>query len=334
MEAIERYYHGVNILGVAHYLPKKTQTNEEVCEKLDGVTPEWIETKTGITKRYISDSTETASFMSTEACRRVLQNTGVLVEEIGLIVVVTYSQDYLFPPMSAKIHLELGAPKSCQIIDMNTNCTGFVTGLSVASERMLFDQSIKHSLVIGSEVLSSFTDPTDKDTAIYFSDGASAVLIGRELGRGYLGSKFMTDSSTYESVRLRGGGSSFPSTREIPESAKYIEQNGLATWKQAVVNLPILIKSFLEAQKFAVGEVDFFIFHQANKMLIEYILKKMKVPLDKTFINVDAIGNTGSASIGIALSEAFAQSKIKKGDNLLIAGVGAGFNFGVTLFKV
>lgn len=326
---------GIAIIGTGHYLPSKTQTNEELCALVPELTPEWIISKTGIKRRYHISDEETASSMAIEACKNSIRNSGIDTKEIGLVIVASFSQDYLFPPMSAKIHSHFALGKDCQILDINTNCVGLVTALTIASERMKFDLSIRNALVIGAEVLSKYTNPKDKETAIFFSDGASAVVLGRvDDNLGFRSAKFMTDSSTYESVRMRGGGSSFP----IAEKSKdlkvlYAEQNGLATWKQAVTNFPRVIQKLLEKENLKIDEIDFFIFHQANGFLIDYLMKKMKVPLNKTYTNVEEVGNTGSASIGIALSEAFSKGLINKGSNLVIAGVGAGFNFGACLFK-
>jgi 3-oxoacyl-[acyl-carrier-protein] synthase-3 len=327
---------GVGIIGTGHYLPSKIQSNEELCELIPELTPEWIISKTGIKRRYHLPANETASSMAIEACKNAITNSGIDAKEIGLVIVASFSQDYLFPPMSAKIHSQFGLGKDCQILDINTNCVGLVTALTIASERMKCDTSIKNALVIGAEVLSKYTNPKDKETAVFFSDGASAVVLGRvDDAIGFRSAKFMTDSSTYESVRMRGGGSSFP-IAEKSEDLKvlYAEQNGLATWKQAVTNFPVVIQKLLEKENLKIDEIDFFIFHQANGFLIDYLMKKMKVPLNKTFTNVEEVGNTGSASIGIALSQANSKGLIKKGGNLVIAGVGAGFNFGACLFKV
>lgn len=328
--------YGIGILGVGHYLSSKTQTNEELCSLIDDLTPEWILTKTGIKKRYHVSETETASSMATAACQNAITNANIDIAEIGLIIVASFSQDYLFPPMSAKLHANFKLSKECQIIDVNTNCVGIVTALTIASERMKFDSSIRYSIVVGVEVLSKYTNPVDKETAIFFSDGAAAIVLGKvEKETGFKNAKFLTDSSTYESVRMRGGGSQFPIANNYDHNKlKYIEQNGLATWKQAVTNVPTLVYKLLEKESMTVENVDFIIFHQANGFLIDYLMKKMKIPANKTYTNVEEIGNTGSASIGIALSEAFAKGLIKKGDNLVIAGVGAGFNFGACLFKI
>jgi 3-oxoacyl-[acyl-carrier-protein] synthase-3 len=274
--------------------------------------------------------------MSLTVCNDIIRKSGISVQDIGLIVVASYSQDYLFPPMSAKLHKDLNASKKCQTFDINTNCTGLVTGMTLAAERMKSDSNIRYAIVIGVEVLSRFTNLEDQDTAIFFSDGASGVLLG-QVGKEYglVKSSFLTDSSTYESVRLRGGGSSFPGTTELYEPAvRYIEQNGLATWKQAVTNLPIVIDDVLKASNLPIDKIDFFVFHQANSNLIHYVLKKMKVPVEKNYNNVEEIGNTGAASIGIAMSEANEKGLIKPGSYLLMAAVGAGFNFGANIWRM
>lgn len=153
-------------------------------------------------------------------------------------------------------------------------------------------------------------------------------------GSGIINSKFLTDTSTYESVRFRGGGSSYPLVnRKFMPEIDYIEMNGLATWKQAITNLPKVIKELLVKSDMKIEDVDFCIFHQANLNLIQYIMAKLKIPFDKTYTNVEEIGNTGSASIGIALSEAIQLGKVKPGQKVLLAGVGAGFNFGASIWQ-
>lgn len=326
----------IGIISVGHYLPKVIQSNEELCQLIPDLTPEWILSKTGIKRRYKVSEKETSSTMAYAACESALLGRHIEMQDIGLVVVASFSQDYLFPPMSAKIHSLFNLSKECQIVDLNTNCVGLVTALTFAAERMQHDTTIKKALVIGVELLSKFTHSTDKDTAIFFSDGAAAVILGSvEAGLGYSSAKFLTDSSTFESVRMRGGGSSHAINKKIEDpKAMFIEQNGLATWKQAVTNLPIVINKLLLNEQKKLEEIDFFIFHQANNFLIEYVLKKLKIPAEKTFMNVSEIGNTGSASIGIALSEAYEKGLIKSGYTILLAGVGAGFNFGACIFKI
>lgn len=326
--------YGIGILGASHYLPEKIQTNEELCEVMTDVTPEWILTKTGIKRRYIATIDDSSSSMATVAAKKMLDKFNISPDKISLIVTATFSPDYMFPPVSAKIQLNLQA-KNAQIIDVNTNCTGFVTALTIASDRMRIDDTYEYALVIGVELHTRFINPQDKETAIFFSDGAGVALLGKvKKGLGIINSNFHTDSSTYESVRFRGGGSSYPFLNRLftPE-IDYIEMNGLATWKQAITNLPKVIKDLLLKSDLKMEEIDFCIFHQANLNLIQYIMAKLKIPLDKTYTNVEEIGNTGSASIGIALSEAIELSKVKSGQKVLLAGVGAGFNFGASIWQ-
>jgi 3-oxoacyl-[acyl-carrier-protein] synthase-3 len=316
-------------------LPEHIQTNEELCLHLKDVTPEWIISKTGIKRRFVAGPDDTASGLSVKAALQAILKAGLPVDEIGLIIAATFSPDYMFPPVSARIQKELKAVNA-QIIDINTNCTGFVTAMTLAADRMQSDPDIKYSLVIGVELHTRYVDKSDKETAIFFSDGAAAAILGKqEAGSGILGSKFKTDASTYESVRFRGGGSNFPFTnRSFDPATDYIEMNGLATWKQAITNLPIVMKSVCSSVPIQVEEIDFFIFHQANLNLIQYVMAKLKLPSERTFTNVEEIGNTGSASVGIALSEAFDKGLIKPGSHLLLAGVGAGFNFGASIWRM
>lgn len=326
--------YGIGILGASHYLPEKIQTNEELCEVMTDVTPEWILKKTGIKRRYLAGNDDSSSSMATMAAKKLLEKHNISPDKINLIVVATFSPDYMFPPVSAKIQLNLGA-KNAQIIDVNTNCTGFVTGLTVASDRMRIDDTYDYALVIGVELHTRFINPKDKETAIFFSDGAGVALLGHvKKGSGIINSNFLTDTSTYESVRFRGGGSSYPLVnRQFMPEIDYIEMNGLATWKQAITNLPKVIKELLVKSDMKIEDVDFCIFHQANLNLIQYIMAKLKIPFDKTYTNVEEIGNTGSASIGIALSEAIQLGKVKPGQKVLLAGVGAGFNFGASIWQ-
>jgi 3-oxoacyl-[acyl-carrier-protein] synthase-3 len=186
----------------------------------------------------------------------------------------------------------------------------------MAVERMRGNKGIKYAMVIGTEVLSKYVDKTDKFTAPFFSDGASGVLLGRvPESFGLLASSFCTDSSVYEDVKLERGG--------------FIYQNGKATWTQAITNLPYVMKGLT----LDFSMIDFFIFHQANKVLIDYIMDKHNIPHEKTYTNVEEIGNTGAASIGIALDQARQRGLLKHKALVMLAGVGAGFNFGANLWR-
>src|SRR5471032_2651672 len=222
---------GIIIAGVGHHLPEYAEDNATLCQNL-GVTPEWIVEKTGIEQRYIAGPDESASQYAVLAGQRALAMAGVAADQVDLIIVCTFSGDYIFPPVSAKVQMELKA-SNAQIFDIQANCTGFVTGLTVASDRMKVDASVRHALIIGVEFCSRYVDRTDVNTAIYLSDGAGAAVLSRaDPGIGIRSSAFHTDSSNYEAVRMRGGGSSFPMHgRAFDPSIDLMEMNGIATWK-------------------------------------------------------------------------------------------------------
>ena len=322
----------IGIIGVGHHLPSFVEDNETLCRNLS-VTPEWIVEKTGITRRYLAQNGDTASDFSVKAAAKAMKMAGIAASDIDLIICCTFSADYVFPPLSAKVHLDLGV-RGGQIFDLQANCAGFVSGLTAASDRMCRDATVRNALVIGVELNSRFIGRDDADTAIYCSDGAGAVVLGRTEGAGIVASSFFTDSSNYESVRLRGGGSTYPVVgRQYMPAIDLMEINGIATWKQAITHLPTVIRSACAKADVDAGAVDFLIFHQANYRLIEYIMKKMRFAMDKTYTNVQDIGNTGAASVAIALSEAVEKGLIKHNDTLVLAGVGAGFNFGASVWK-
>jgi 3-oxoacyl-[acyl-carrier-protein] synthase-3 len=324
---------GVAIAGVGHHLPDLTEDNETLCRNLD-VTPEWIIEKTGIKRRYLARPGDSATDYAAKAAQRALDMAGIPASEVDLIVVCTFSGDYIFPPVSAKVQMLLGA-QGAQIYDLQANCTGFVTGLTTASDRMRVDPAVRNALVIGVELNSRYIDRADVNSAIYMSDGAGAAVLTRcEADKGIMASAFHTDSSNFEAVRMRGGGSSHPiKGREFDPAVDHMEMNGIATWKQAITHLPTVIRRACAKSGVDPKEVDFLIFHQANLKMIEYVVRKMGYGLDKTFTNVAEVGNTGAASVGIALSEAVAGGHLKQGQLVVLAAVGAGFNFGASVWR-
>jgi 3-oxoacyl-[acyl-carrier-protein] synthase-3 len=326
-------YSGVTIAGVGHHLPTCVEDNLSLCRNLP-VTPEWIIEKTGIRQRLIAAPNDTASDYAVRAARDAMAMAKVGPDQLDLIIVCTFSGDYIFPPVSAKVQSALKA-QHAQIFDLQANCTGFVTGLTVASDRMKVDSSLRNALVIGVEFCTRYIDRTDVNTAIYLSDGAGAAVLSRtDVDKGIKASAFLTDSSNYEAVRLRGGGSSFPLPgRKFDPTTDLMEMNGLATWKQAITNLPKVIRKACEKSGVELATVDFLIFHQANLRLIEYLVQKLGFDSTKTHTNVQDIGNTGAASLAIALSEAVRKTLIKNGDTIVLAAVGAGFNFGASVWQ-
>lgn len=324
---------GIGIVGVGHALPDAVDDNETLCRGLS-VTPEWIVEKTGIQGRRVAAPTDSASGFATAAAQRALAMADIDATQLGTIICCTFAGDYVFPPLSAKLHQTLGG-RGAQTYDLQANCAGLVAALTAASDRMFRDDSVRYALVVGVELCTRYVDRSDVNSAIYLGDGAGAVVLGRCAPQaGILASAFFTDSSNYEAVRLRGGGSSFPAGGHPFDAAvDCMEMNGLATWKQAITHLPGVIRRACAMQGLQASAVDFFIMHQANLRLIEYIVRKMGLGMERTFTNVQDIGNTGSASIAIALSEAVERKLIRPDSLLVLAGVGAGFNFGASLWR-
>ena len=324
----------VGILGTGRALGSRVHTNEDLCATtLRDVSPAWIVEKTGIHQRYVVTDAETSSTLALDAAQRALASAGVAPDQVGMVVVSTFSGDYLFPAASARLHRDLGL-KGGQFYDLQANCTGFVSAITAVSDRMIRDPSIGYAIVVGAEVLSPYVDYTDVETAIFFSDGAGAVILGPvEEGRGVQASAFFADTSNVESVRLRGGGSRFPYAERnqgFETGPGWMEMNGLVTWKQAVTHLPGTIRRACDASGWMPESVDLFVFHQANLQIISYVMAKMRIPMSRTFTNVQEIGNAGAASIPIALADAHSAGALATGSRVVLAGVGAGFTFGAT----
>jgi 3-oxoacyl-[acyl-carrier-protein] synthase III len=330
---IARNGRGIGILGVGRYVPSRRVTNEQVQE-WTGVSADDIVAKTGIVSRYVAEEGETASGMSVAAARDALEMAGIGPEALKLIVGCTFSGDYVYPAMACKVQELLGA-RNAGGFDVMANCTGFQVGLGVASDRMYADAGVEYSLVLGTALQSRYIDWTDPNTAFYFGDGAGAAVLGPVPPEyGILATEVFSNSKVFESVRLRGGGSSFPLRREnVDQGLQYYEMNGLEVWKQVVQYQPTAIRRVLEKIGRTVQDVDFFIFHQANLRLIEFLMGKMKQPMEKTCTNVAEIGNTADASLAITLCDAVREGRIRRGDLVVVSGVGAGFTFGATALR-
>jgi 3-oxoacyl-[acyl-carrier-protein] synthase-3 len=320
-------------LGVGKYIPTKLLTNEQV-ERGCGLELGTIESKTGVKKRFIASEGETASSLSVRACSEALADAKVSADEVSTLIACTFTADYVMPALACKVHQLLGATNAAAF-DLMANCTGFQVGLNVMADRMSCDLSQKYGLVLGAALQSRYVNWSDPDSCMYFGDGFGAALLGEvPPGFGFLAHDIFSNTSVYESVRIRGGGSSFPMRPDNVDSLlNYYEINGMEVWKQVVQNQPKVIKNALNKAGLSINEVDFFIFHQANMNLISYLMGKMKVEMNKTHTNVSEIGNTAEASMAIALCEAAQQKKIKNGDIVVISGVGAGFTFGASVIK-
>lgn len=327
------YNYGVGIVGVGKYIPEKKLDNFDIAS-LTGIRAEEIIEKLGIETRYIVDDKEKASDMATKAGKDALLAANITSKDLGLILGCNYSGDYKFPAMACKVQSNLEA-WNAGAYDILANCTSFQVGIANASEKMYFDSSIKNSLVIGTALQSRYIDWHDANTAMYCGDGAGAAILGRvPQGYGILSNEIMSNGRVYEAARLRGGGSSHIITSgNVNDGLGYFEMNGLEVWKQVIQWQPKVIKRALSKVGLDIKDVNFFIFHQANLNLINYLMGKMKVGIEKTYVTVDKYGNTADASLPITLCEAVENGLLKRDDIVVLSGVGAGFIFGATVMR-
>jgi len=324
---------GIGILGMGKTLPSKRITNEEI-ETAAGLAPGTIEQKTGVRSRYVAAAGETASSLSAQAARAALAAANVAPEQIDLVIAATFTADYVMPALACKIHQLVGT-KNAAAFDLMANCTGFQVALNVAADRLAADASLAHALVVGAALQSPYVNWKDPSSALYFGDGFGAAVLGRvPAGYGFLAHDVFSKTAVYESVRIRGGGSSHPIRPEnVHDLLNYYEINGMDVWKQVAQHQPVVIKRALAKANLAVEDVGLFVFHQANLHLITYLMGKMKLPMTRTYTNVAEIGNTAEASMAIALCEAVEEKRIEKGDVVVISGVGAGFTFGASVMR-
>lgn len=324
---------GIGIIGVGKYIPTKLVTTDDAAKR-SNVDPQWILERTGIQTRYFVENGETASGISVHAAKQAITRAGIEPGDLDLIIGCTFSGDYVFPAMAAKVQDLLKARKA-GAFDVLANCTGFQIGLTVAADRLRSDSTVNYILVLGTAVQSPYLNWEKAETSMFFGDGAGAAIVARvPQGYGLLSTEINCNGRVFDAVRLRGGGSSHPLTADnINEGLQYYEMDGMETWKQLIQYQPVAVNSALAKADLDIEDVDMFIFHQANLKLIEYLMGKMKLPMSKTYTNVERIGNTADASLSIALCEAVEQKLIKRGDHVVVSGVGAGYIFGASVLK-
>ncbi len=328
----ERDY-GIGVAGVGKYLPEGVISNEDL-EQSTGVKAEDILRKTGILARRKAADDDVASQMAARAAQDALDMVGIRADQLGLIITCSFTGDYIYPAVAIRIQELLGA-SNAGAFDLMANCTGFQVGLGVAADRMLVDPQIEYALVIGAALQTRYIDYTNADSAIYFGDGAGAAILKRvPHGYGIISNDVLSNGRAFDSVRLRGGGSSHPMRRNnVDDGLQYYEIVGIEVWRQVVQNLPkSLVRATAKIGK-EVKDIDFFVFQQANLRLIEFLMGKMRRPMSDTYTNVEEYGNTADASQAIALCDAVNNNAIKHDDLVAISGVGAGFIFGTTLIR-
>jgi len=315
---------GIGITGLGKYVPKQQVTTDAIAERLQ-VTSQSIVQKTGIKSRHYVAQEESASWMSAEAAKEALKNAGVKPEEISLIIGCTTSGDDVFPAMACKVQDSLGA-RNAGAFDLSASAAAFPIGVSIAADRLRCDESLQHALVVGTAVQSHHINWADSKLSVLLGDGSGAALLSRvPKGYGVLSSEVLSHGQIYDAARLRSGNGS--------GGSNFIEMDGLVMGREFLKYQPVVIEKALKKAGLKMKDVDMFVFHQANLRLIQFFMDRVKLPMSKTYTNVERFGNTAEASVPMALCEAVQAEKIKRNHIVVLSGVGAGCVLGATVLK-
>ncbi|MEX0325298.1 MAG: beta-ketoacyl-ACP synthase III [Puniceicoccaceae bacterium] len=323
----------VIISGTGSYAPPKILSNDDLSKIVD-TSDEWIRTRTGIRERRIADENETTSDMAANAAGEAINNAGLEVGDIGLVVVATVTPDMPFPNTACFVQKKLGLGK-IPAFDIEAACSGFVYAMDIARGMMTVN-GIKHALVIGAEKLSSITNWDDRTTCVLFGDGAGAVVLSLEDKEdvGILDIMTGADGTETDILLVPGGGSANPSTVEtIERSMHKIQMQGNQVFKHAVRVMCQSASDVLKNAGLTAEDVDLVVPHQANTRIIEALAQRLNVGMDKFKINLDRYGNTSAASVPIALDEAFRNGRIHPGDNILMVAFGGGLTWASALIR-
>lgn len=318
------------IAGTGSYLPPRRLTNADLAAELAtrGVetSDEWIVERTGIRARHFAAPDVTSSDLGVEAAKNALQAAGLQASDIDLIIVATSTPDMVFPSAACILQNKLGIA-GCAAFDVQAVCSGFVYALTVA-DAMIRTGSASKALVIGAEVFSRILDFSDRTTCVLFGDGAGAVVLEASDTPGILASDLHADGKHVGILCVPGNVSGGQVLGD-----PLLKMDGQAVFKLAVGVLESAARATLAKANLTDADIDWLIPHQANIRIMQSTAKKLKMPLEKLIVTVDQHGNTSAASIPLALDAAVRGGKIKKGDTLMLEGVGGGFTWGAVLLK-
>jgi len=320
------------ITALGTYVPPRVLSNADL-EKMVDTTNEWILERVGIRERHIADKGVATSDLAVAAVKNLLESHPFDLQEVDLIVVGTVTPDMMYPSTACLVQHKLGIENTWGF-DVSAGCSGFVYALNTGVKFVESGQ-YKKVLVIGADVNSSMTDYTDRAVCIIFGDGAGAVLLEPCAdGEGVIDHVAQVEGMGGQYLFMPGGGSLNPASHEtVDQKMHYIHQDGKNVFKYAVKKMAEMTERVLERNKLTGKDVDCFIAHQANRRIITATADRLGMPLEKVIINIDRFGNTTAGTIPIAMRTAIDEGKLKNGDMLLVASVGAGFTSGATLMR-
>jgi 3-oxoacyl-[acyl-carrier-protein] synthase-3 len=333
---IDASAHGLRrarISSLATYVPPKLLTNADL-ERLVDTTDEWILQRTGIRERHIVDAGVATSDLAAEAAREAIRRARLDPTDIDFIVVGTTTPDMMFPSTACLVQHKIGATHAWGF-DLGAACSGFTYALTTAAQMVTAGGS-KHALVIGADVMSSIIDYTDRTTCVLFGDGAGAVVVeaSDDENIGIIDFENYVDGGGGDALCMPAGGSLRPASLDtVEQRLHYVKQDGAAVFKFAVRNTEEAARRILDRNGVKPCEIDLFVSHQANRRIIQSATEKLGINPAKVIINIDRFGNTTAATIPLALNDAVCSGKLKKGNLVLLASVGAGFTVGSVLLR-
>ncbi len=325
--------HPIGLIGLGAYLPERVMTNDEWAEHVD-TSDEWITSRTGIKRRHIIAEDQSTLELALEAARSALDDAGLSAQDLDEIIVATDTPEMPAPDTAAFVQHELGAREIPAFDLAGSGCAGFLLALDVARARILLHGGLV--LVIGAEALTKWLSWKDRHTDVLFGDGAGAAIVGRREGAAeILGALAGTDGSKADILAVPVGGTRHRITAELVAQGLHEKavMKGRELFKEAVSRMTAASQQVLEQAGKSLDEVDLFVPHQANLRIIQAVGQKLGIAPEKVAINIQDVGNTGSASVPIALWEARRQGRVKPGDLVLCTSFGAGFHWAAVLLQ-
>ena len=320
------------ITGTGAYAPKRILTNADLAKMVD-TNDAWIQQRSGIRERHVVEGDEATSDLAVNAARQALERANLVPEDVDFIVVGTTTPDMFFPSVGNIVQQRLGC-RRVGSVDLLAACAGSVYSLAVGA-KFIETGKYQRVLCIGAESLSRITDFTDRGTCVLLADAAgAAVLEASEDGSGIIDADLYSDGQYAELLYMPGGGARHPATHETVDARlHYAKMKGSEVFKVAVRMFVECTETILKRHNLGPQDIDLFIPHQANLRIIEAAARRVGLPMEKVFVNVDRYGNTGAASVYVALEEAVAAGRLKKGDKVLMAAFGGGFAWGAALMQ-
>ena len=316
------------------YVPAKVLTNDDF-EKMVDTTDEWITIRTGIKERHIVSDGESTATLALEACKKAMEQGNIAPEEIDVIICATITPEMVFPATACFVQDALGCGGCCAF-DLAAACSGFTYGIATATSFIESGQA-NTALVIGAETLSTITDFTDRTTCVLFGDGAGAVVLKAEedTRRGVLFSSLHADGKNWQTLNCQAYGSRYLVGKYLNDKRKvYMDIRGRETYQLAVRRIVEMVEEACGKIDIKIDDLAMIVPHQMNARIIESVVKRLKMPDDKMFVNIDKYGNTSSASIAIALDEAMRNEHLKKGDLIALVAFGAGLTWAINLVRL